>query len=263
MSVQGLSGFEKGATDWLARQRGFESIAKEIVVVGIGEDEYRTTFKSTSPLPPEPLKNIPQKLANACPAEIGIDVINGPRLDQPSAGCETLPRLIYAATALRIDVARGHAAQLWKWFWGGEMPEIQMEGPMPDSSGEAGLPVFPMDRDRAVRSYARKVRPVFTAPRQSREMDSLNAALVKGYCEAIKGRRSEEPDPPGCHGYEAGAETFCLAGGAKIILFRWMFRKCCGKASDRLRGSLHNKIFLLGGKFSASRDSYATPNGTY
>lgn len=255
--------FEKGATDWLARQRGFESIAKEIVVVGIGEDQYLTTFKNTSPLPSEPLKNILQKLANACPAVIGIDVVNGPRLDQPAAGCETPPRLIYAATAQRTDVAQGHAAGPWKWFWGGEMAEIELEGPMPDRSEEAGLPVFPMDRDGAVRSYARKVRAVFTEPRQSREMDSLNAALVKGYCEVINERRIKEPGPPGCRGYEAGAETFLFGRWGQNHIVPLDVSEVLRKGFDKASGSLHNKIILLGGKFSASRDSYATPNGTY
>ena len=252
--------FEKGATDWLARQRRFTSTSEEIIVVGIGEDDYREPFKSTSPLPAEPLLNIMRKLAQACPAVIGVDIVDAPHLDAAPGPCKTAPRIIYARTAKSIDVAQGRAPGFLEWFHGGEIPEIEMEGPAPADTRAVGIPVFPMDRDGMVRAYARTVRAVFSSTPQPKDLRTLNAALVEGYCEVMKERGNESHK---CRGYEAGRETFLFGRWGENHLIPLDASEILREGFEKSSSSLRDKIVLLGGKFSAARDSYATPNGTY
>ena len=252
--------FEKGATDWLTRQRRFANTSEEIVVVGIGENDYRDPFKSTSPLPADPLLNIMRKLVQACPAVIGIDIVDAPHLEEAPNRCKAAPRIIYAKTAKSIDVAQGRAPGFLKWFRGAEMPEIELEGSAPANISALAIPIFPMDRDGMVRAYARMVRAVFSSTPKPLDVRTLNAALVEGYCEVMKNRGGE---PDKCRGYEAGRETFLFGRWGENHLIPVDVSEILRDGFEKHSASLENKIVLVGGKFSAARDSYATPNGTY
>ena len=252
--------FEKGATDWLARQRRFANTSEEIVVVGIGEKDYRDPFKSTSPLPADPLLNVMRKLVQACPAVIGIDIVDAPHLEEAPSRCKTAPRIIYAKTAKSIDVGQGRTPGFSKWFRGGEIPEIELEGSAPTDTGALAIPIFPMDRDGMVRAYARVVRAVFSSTPQPRDVRTLNAALVEEYCEVMKHRGGE---PEKCRGYEAGRETFLFGRWGENHLIPLDVSEILRDGFENNSASLKNKIVLVGGKFSAARDSYATPNGSY
>lgn len=254
--------FEKGATDWLVRLGSFKEVSREIVVVGIGENDFREKFQSASPLPQQPLLELVQKLAQDCPAVIGIDIVNGPPFQpQGTASCGHPPQVVYAATASRIDVARGHRPGFLPWFLGRQIPVVELEGGPATTPKLSGLPVLPLDRDGMVRSYTRLVRAEYPAPRPGGDIRSFNAAVLEAYCEVLKERGLNHQ---GCEHFELEREAFLFGvWGEDHIPPLDASEVLLQGSGPQSNSPLRDKIVLVGGKFAASRDSYSTPQGTY
>jgi CHASE2 domain-containing sensor protein len=229
-------------------------IASKVAIVDITEDDYKQLFRETSPLDPKLLKGLVDTIAVFRPLAIGVDI------DTSAAGFQRLearsgrPPVVWAVAA-RQQLSSG----TWQRLHGRE-PELMLDpvlGKPWTESLRTGLSIFLLDPDNTVRRYSRSYR-VSAPSGQPRDLETLPAAVA----HAALGKPSEEtesrsvlirfPRPP-----SAAARlpaSFVLHASSEHA-------RQPGQPWPRLLNLLTDRVVLVGGTYSAARDSLTTPYG--
>jgi CHASE2 domain-containing sensor protein len=245
---QWLDWMENTAIDfYLATVSPNES--RNVVLVTIGDADYRDLFDARSPLEPGMLRQLIDGILASRPAVLGVDVLTD----------ETAPHIFRDLQDQPVvwvqDASPEGTSPANPPFWHVDRV-LGQDGLSP--AVKTGLAIFPRDRDGLVRRYHREL-PVHT-PTGVTMRPTLPSALVSAYCAA-------------------GATPHCACGPAassaagdplwlNLAGDRYSFRKIPAAAIDALSRAdrktipdLTGAIVILGGTFAQGRDSYATPIG--
>lgn len=255
-----------------------------IVTLEIDNAAYKSCFRNASPLDPGILTTIFETLtaANASPgpALIGVDIITDSVSDQKLQGLAKIPkpRFVFAAGA---DVSNVDRERITDWISGAEHPMLaQPSGVLgkddPSQLDPAviwAIPAFPRDEDLRLRRFPRSIE-VALHPGNTPTQFSWAKAVAKTYCDITNhctldpqgeqvllsffkpavedGNRFRLQDLFACSSTPHGKATITILD--KPVPQRWpQFRAALTQ--------LPPTILLVGGTFSAGRDTYETPVG--
>ena len=223
--------FESAQLDaWLLLREPRTS--QDIILVTIDDDDYERLFGGTSPLNTRQLGNVIDAIVAGRPRAVGIDIdTSAQAFGRPNA-VPTGPTIVWAEdgrlsgdTVLPIP-ARGGAA----------------------AARESGIALFPLDRDGVVRRYQR----CFKTPGGARPAFALRLVGAARQGSAACGPKS------------SADEVILDFAGDRRSFPRISASSVLAGAQGRLWGTqspIRGKIILLGGVYSAARDTYVTPLG--
>ena len=258
---------EGKAANWFLTFETERSRSPRIVTVSIGDHDYETLFKSASPLDPLNVVRIVRGLQDAGALIVGVDLLT------EQASYEALARdrsellgdaIVWAAPSERPQVV---PAPFLSWLIGGDDEVFARPGAVlgqdalaptlaggPRQVPRSGIPVFPVEDDRAVRRVPRVWQTDATdTPRRT-----FAAEVTQAYCEKIRTCENE-------------SDEVLVSYGSLVSLdpdyFVYELLDCgpspqdVGNCSPRGDAPLENAIVLLGGTFAASRDFFDTASG--
>jgi len=261
------------ATDSFLSDTDSDAGGNPVVTIGIDEDDYKTFFRSRSPLAPRSVLALVAALRHRMAAEsaaqgpsvLGVDLLTDDNAYRSSVLASNEPRttpIVWAASAELAVEPIGFLG----WLVGGSdelfaIPGAVLGAPVKGRSAEEwGVPVFPVDDDRAVRRIRREW--INRDDHDQRYENTLARAVARVYCRQRV-----------CHDH-GGAEDLFLQYGRLPPQYtvRDLFE--CGEWSEdgcvswhprsdagaKLRTS-EGSVVLLGGVFPQARDKYPTPIG--
>lgn len=206
-------------------------MSTDVFIVEITDEDYVKHFGATSPLRPDRVKDLVERIATAGPKVIGID------LDTSSDGFRRLqPKtnmpLIWATVAEPLESDRS-AFQ----------PGPVLGGALSDPES-MGIVSFPVDPDGIVRRYRRQFK---TKTAAVPHMRSFACAVLKSYRPELH-RTDEEV----IFNFSGDRYAFPTIGAEEF------FGSAPNSSWETVLG---NKVVLLGGRYAAARDEYLTPLG--
>jgi CHASE2 domain-containing sensor protein len=231
-----LDGFETTGLDVLMNLPRID--ARYVTVVEITDDDYVDLFDGRSPLDPVRLREVLAAIARGKPRLLGVDL-------------ETDESRIAAAPPVEGEPAQWPAT-VWVEPLVRGRHTTKLEG---QSTVVRGVGAFPVDRDGVIRHYHRKIR----RPEQPL-MDSFPWAIVRVYCTTAStpecARAAAAPDD---------AEFLMNFAGNRFDYPRLttaaLLSASTGPAWGTERGPLFGRVVLLGGVFTAARETRVTPLG--
>lgn len=253
-----LHGFESAALDSLLIFKRPKR-AEQVVIVDIGDDDYRELFQGRSPLDPAALGEIIAGIALCDPQVIGVDIdTSGPAFRALRALRPSMP-LVWAQPAWvgergANEHARGLLGQMLNPF--AHESERVVVGSVLGGRAKglrSGVAVMPMDRDGVVRRYLREVEEEGGGGRRP----SLPWAIV-----VAAGGGRPEPEPEAVLNF-AGSRFTLNRLPASIFHEMADERAQAGAAweAPEAARALRGKVVLLGGSYREARDGYVTPLG--
>ena len=239
--------------------------ASLIATLAIDDEAYKQCFQSTSPMNPRRVIEIVNRIAEAEPLMIGVDIITDSdqyrKLPTPAAHM----KIVWIAGADQVNNER---ADFFHWLAGGEdnliVRPTKVLGQQPGSFEETStrmwaVPVFARDDDLGLRRVPREMElasdPFHSNVRQHRP--SWPTKIAEAYCEDHNCKPAVE-----------GHEVFISYSGRGPAKYRVLDLVSCSDKgvteaplAAEVRSRLKDKIVLIGGTFSSARDSYPTPAG--
>jgi len=228
-----LAGFDNAALDTYLLVRAPKRV-EDIVLVEVGEADYRNLFHARSPLDEQVLAELVRAIQAGSPAVVVVDIDTsassmGGRLLE--LGCS--PPVVWGQDAL---IRNGEAEPL----------------PFADDSHTrspcaSGLSVFPMDADGIVRRYRRFVEA------GARALPTL-PMVAAGYLRFDTGSSGAAAQHDLVLNFSGDRYAFVSFTAAQVL----EGSKGIGWPA---RGPLTGRTVVLGGTYRAARDEYATPVG--
>lgn len=255
--VGALVGAETVWLDTLLRQSR-RQMSQDIFIVEISESDYRSLFRSTSPLDPRPVVALVRTILTASPAVVAVDLDTSDAIwchYDVAAITPPASTVLWAQVPTATDESVAGEAETF-----GLAPVLG--GALVDKQA-MGIPVFPFDRDGSVRRYLSAI-PVTgelkrcgpgssSAKGAARSMKSLSRLVAETYRPAV----AREPGGERIFNFAGDRYHFLINDARDFVNER-------GEAlplNDRQKQQLARKIVLIGGNFRAARDVYRTPVG--
>lgn len=265
-----LRSFEAAALDtFILLREPLED--KNVVIVGITDDDYKEYFGERSPLDPNRLKDIIDSIAKGHPAVIGVDLDTSAEIFRQLQPSPPPPVVVWARNGKRVtgDGAGGQGQRL-------DRSDAEQGKPLPrllslfkfederfqvsnvlgrgGSNVTSGVAIVPLDNDSAVRRYRRHFKTTESAMPVA---DSFSWAVVKEY-----GKSTGHIVKESAESEEGWALNFAVAPHSfKAINIHELRDRSDTPGWAGGRGPLKDKIVLLGGLYSTSRDQHYTPTG--
>lgn len=232
--------------------------SSDVVLVTIGDDDYRKMFDNRSPLDAGALRTIIGAVLKQSPAVLGVDISTADANDANLRDVisQTKTAVVWARDAFTRSTPSRDAT------W--ELDRV-LGADDPPGGATVGLSTFPQDADRLVRGYYRHVP--LKSPGGDAAPASLAWAVVEAYCPQ-KAPADPQQDPRGCANVRERARLDTSKKGSEEPLRfnfageSYTFRKVAAGAVEAAPpGLFEHRIVLIGGTFAAGRDLYATPLG--
>jgi CHASE2 domain-containing sensor protein len=279
-----LAGAEGRAADaYLTTTFDSASEAPPVVTLAIDNQDYREYFNDSSPLDAAALMQLVVAVQSAEPTVVGVDILTESGeydADSNYQRARALNTAILEAPARRVPVVWAGDARVpgnvreaifLHWLFqhetfrlvrGVQPGRMRMSDPM----GWLGVPIFPLERDRAVRRVPR----TWTDDATGRSRLTFAGTIAWLYCTSTGACPSYQPQAHG-HGEDIFIsyarnppaptyrirEVFTCTALEKSpkgsLCLEWQWKD--GKPPDDLAGS----IVLIGGTYDASKDFFAAP----
>jgi CHASE2 domain-containing sensor protein len=232
--------------------------SSDVLLVTIGDDDYRTMFGNRSPLDPARLRTLIEAVLKQSPAVLGVDISTADDGDAQlrEVLSKTGPEIVWVRDAFFTEPSSSRTATL-------QLDRV-LGGNDPPPHASVGLSIFPQDADRLVRGYYRRVPLKTTAGDIA--PPSLAWAIVEAYCQPrLTADPSSNPRP--CIDVSRAPIEAQKDPADEPLWFNfagesYQFRKvAAGAVESAPPGLFSNRIVLIGGTFGAGRDLYATPLG--
>ena len=225
--------------------------SRDVTIVAISDEDYKSTFKGRSPLDTSELERLIDAVIAKSPAVIGVDISTA-----DAADAALVQYFAHSPTAIvwvrDAFPAYGTGSRTGTW-----QLDTVLGAADPPTGAAVGLSVFPLDADHLVRGYYRRIS--LRTPGGTVVLPSLASKIVETYCD-ISTRpdcekvRRRSRDESGATEYPPLHFNFA----ADRYTFRQIPASSVGAAPpDLLKGS----IVLIGGTFAAGRDFYNSPLG--
>jgi CHASE2 domain-containing sensor protein len=228
-------------------------IASKVAIVDITEDDYRLWFHETSPLDPRLLSNLVDTIAEFHPAVIGVDIDTSAAVFQSLEPRPGRPPVVWAIGARQRPASES----------AGTEPDLTLEpvlGRPWTESVAAGLSVFLLDADHTLRRYSRSY--VVSAPQGPRRaFEALPAAIARAAAGEWQGEGQGEASRPVLIRFPRPPSVAARIP-ASFVLHAWSEHSANpGQPWPLLLDLFRGRAVLIGGTYSAARDSLATPYG--
>ena len=233
--------FERKVADLLIDLNSVPPQNKQVVIVGITEEDYKNLFSSTSPLSPVVVTEIINAISKGEPKALGIDLLTSDEIHKNYFPKESPFPIVWSEEAEK-----------------NERKEIKdYKGPLGaqqlPNNNYAALPEVPVESDSVYRLYQRaievkakseKAHPTFAwrvyelaRPEEAKTKQANN----QDYYIRFAGRKQQDQ--------------------RTVIPASQILQDLANNDIQELKRFLKDKIVLLGGMFSDSRDRGAVPFG--
>jgi CHASE2 domain-containing sensor protein len=256
-----FSSIETRAYDlWLASSD--PESRRDIVLVVIDDEDYEKQFQARSPLAAKTVLEGVRRIVEAGPRVLGVD------LDTTAKEYESCFQNAYSNLAHRGDIVWARPPGRGAGDRSGErhrLPEISRPEaasgihfvePSPERGSPAiegklnwGVSAFPYDSDGVIRRYWRSLHYESDAGRTT--VDSFAWAIAKRSNPELEGDSSPEHEPTLIR-FRKRKNPFQIVPFSDVLDDRYQ------RAWSKI---FKGKIVLLGGRYSAARDEFATPVG--
>jgi CHASE2 domain-containing sensor protein len=221
----------------------------KIVLVVIDEDDYRSQFKSRSPLAAEGVINIIDAILKGKPKVVGVDLDTSQWvLEENATGEPVAPPMTVDSQIARLEKV------VWARDGWTENGHFQMASVLGDDPTDIcfGLPALRVDDDGIVRRFFPAYNPADNAPGFSSTLiHYTNRASCKSNGAPIAGSSEEQGR---LINFLGSRDNFRKLTASSILAL--------AKIPEWQNNSdVAGKIVLLGGAYRAARDRFSTPVG--
>jgi CHASE2 domain-containing sensor protein len=238
--------YDRSDADYFAQAMPVPAYSNRITIVEIDDNDYRSLFKSQSPLPNKPLTNLILTIETYRPRVVGLDFITADwPTPAPKGIVEIKPPVVWARDGSEVN--------------GGELPAIVWNGVAGYSRPPAGLcfasPLFAPDSDGTVRHYTDTItaREPDQFPSSNSEFPSMAWVLASTYpdknldCQPASKRQSK------LIRFSGENHSFRILHAVDVL--------ADSQSGRYLSEYLKDRIVLIGGSFSQEHDRYPTSGG--
>lgn len=236
-----------------------------ICVIGVDDDAYSNIFDNKSPMYPDRVSALVEKVADASPKVIGVDIrTEGDEYRKRIRELTKIPSSIVWISSFKP--VETYVAPFSSWLFGAQdrftVAPFAVLGTSPFDLQKLrqtnwGIPLFARDEDASIRRFSRFVSVAPDEVQGGGYAPSWARRVADVYCE------------PQCHSETADEVYISYAGTRPQLyrvsdLFRYAGPKQGYQAKDawaELKKDLLGKIVLIGGTFHESNDFYKTPKG--
>jgi len=256
----------------------------KVLTVAIDDQDYRDYFNSTSPLDAAALMQLIAAFQSKQPKVIGVDILtdtaeytngNYERVEALNKAKAIIPAWgIPIVWAVSADVVHHTEPNFFAWV-AGRHEELLLKpgfvlGASPSDPLGWGVPVFPSDRDRAVRRLPRSWSGEHThAPGPTFAGAVANVYCLSSDCEYERPKEGEHEEVFLSYDRRAGvapdyrlSELFdCPSDKKRPSPKGTLCEKLTWKGDLRAEADIRGSIVIVGGTYGASRDFFAMPTG--